>query len=116
MSKSPRQIADLQLIAYNLHQLDSFCALFAQDAQLIDLPSGQIVAEGMAQIQTMYQQRFDIPELRCRVHSKTDIGDFAIDRETVYGLPDGPMEIVAMYEVRDSVIQTVYFIRETHVI
>ena len=109
---TPRQIAIKQFDAYNNHDLDAFCALFATDAVLTDLPSGQVVAEGMAAIREMYQARFATPNLYCRVHSTNDIGDFAIDRETIYGLPDGPMDVVAMYEVKNNLIQRVFFIRD----
>jgi hypothetical protein len=108
---TPREIANQQLVAYNNHDLDAYCALFHEDATLIDLPSSNIVAEGIEQIRAMYQTRFAISELTCKVHSTSDIADFAIDRETIYGLPDGPVDIVAMYEVINGKIQRLFFIR-----
>ena len=108
---TPRQIADQQLVAYNNHDLDAYCALFHDNATLIDLPSSHVVAEGIEQIRTMYKTRFEIPRIQCKVHSTSDLANFAIDRETVYGLPDGPVDIVAMYEVIDSKIQRLFFIR-----
>ena len=109
--KTPRDIAIAQLEAYNRCDLDAFCALFAEDAILTDLPSGLVVAAGMDQIRAMYSDRFATPDLSCRVHATNDIGDFAIDRETVYGLPGGPVDVVAMYEVKHELIQRVFFIR-----
>ncbi len=109
---TPRQVAIKQLDAYNACDLEAFCALFAADAVLTDLPSGEVVATGIDAIRQMYQTRFSIPNLSCRVHSCNDIGDFAIDRETVYGLPDGPVDVVAMYEVKNNQIQRVFFIRD----
>lgn len=111
LNKTPRDIAIAQLAAYNNCDLDAFCALFAADAVLTDLPSGQVVAAGIAAIREMYKGRFATPDLHCKVHATNDIGDFAIDRETVYGLPDGPMDVVAMYEVKGGLIQRVFFIR-----
>lgn len=109
---TPRQVAILQFEAYNKHDLDAFCALFAADAVLTDLPSGQVVAAGIKAVREMYRARFSVPNLSCRVHATNDIGDFAIDRETIYGLPDGPMDVVAMYEVKNNLIQRVFFIRD----
>ena len=109
---TPRTIAIEQLQAYNRCDLDAFCALFAEDAVLIDLPSGQTLASGMGEIRAMYQERFATPGLACRVHATNDIGDFAIDRETVEGLPGGPVDVVAMYEVKQGLIQRVFFIRD----
>jgi len=108
---TPRQVAIEQLEAYNKRDLDAFCALFSSDAVLSDLPTGEVLAEGIDAIRQMYQSRFSIPNLSCHVHSSNDIGDFAIDRETVYGLPDGPVDVVAMYEVKNNLIQRVFFIR-----
>ncbi len=110
--KTPRDIAIEQLIAYNNKDLDAFCALFSANAVLTDLPSGQVVANGMNEIKSMYRDRFSTPNLSCRVHATNDIGDFAIDRETIEGLPDGPMDVVAMYEVKNEMIQRVFFIRQ----
>ncbi len=109
---TPRQIAIQQLAAYNKHDLEAFCALFAVDAVLTDLPSGQVLAAGIDAVRDMYRARFAVPNLSCRVHATNDIADFAIDRETVYGLPDGPLNVLAMYEVKNNLIQRVFFIRE----
>jgi hypothetical protein len=111
---TPRHIANLQLEAYNNHDLDTYCQLFTDDAELIDLPSSNTFASGIEQIRAIYQQRFNIETLVCKVHSRNDIGNFAIDHETVYGLPEGPVDIVAMYEVIEGKIQRVYFIREPY--
>ncbi len=109
--KTPRAMAIEQLIAYNDRDLEAFCALFADDAVLMDMPSGQVVAAGMTAIRDVYRERFSNPDLYCKVHASIDIGDFAIDHETVYGLPDGELDAVAMYEVKDNLIQRVFFIR-----
>ncbi len=112
MTKSPREIADEQLTAYNNHDLNAFCALFHEKAELIDLPSNTVVAKGMKAIRTLYADRFANPDLKCVVHTKTDLADFAIDRETLHGLPTGKVEIIAMYQVQNSLIDKVYFIRQ----
>ena len=110
---SPRKIAELQLIAYNNRDLDAFCDLFDKQAVLIDLPSQRVLAQGVEQIRSIYTERFALPQLHCVVHSTSDIADFAIDKETVYGIPGGPVNIVAMYQVNNDKIHRVYFIRET---
>ena len=111
---TPRDIAQLQLIAYNNKDLDAFCALFDDQAELIDLPSSQVIAQGMDEIREMYAKRFSEPNLSCTVHAHSDIGNFAIDRETVYGIADHPVDVVAMYEVINDKIQRVFFIRQNN--
>ena len=109
---TPREIANLQLIAYNNRDLDAFCELFEDSAQMIDLPSMRVIADGIDEIRSFYQKRFAVNELHCRVHSTSDIGNFAVDRETVSGIVDGPVDILAIYEVISSKIQRVHFIRQ----
>ena len=111
---TPRDIANAQLVAYNARDLDAFMALFAEDAWLEDLPTGQRRATGKAAITEHYRKRFgDNPNLHCVVHATMDLGDFAIDHEAVTGLSDGSeINAIAIYEVRDSLIQSVRFIRK----
>jgi uncharacterized protein (TIGR02246 family) len=110
---SPRDIVNRQLDAYNARDLQTFCNLFADEAVLIDLPTGDVIAQGKQSIAELYAARFrDNPQLNCTVHSRVDLASFAIDRETVNGLPGGPVDIIAIYEVREGLIQSVRFIRQ----
>jgi hypothetical protein len=112
MARTPREVVDLQLQAYNAHDIEGYCALFAETAVLADLETGSATAIGLPAIRAIYTQRFAIPNLRCTVHARMELGDFAIDRETVTGLPGGPVEIIAIYEVRDGLIRSVKFVRQ----
>lgn len=111
---TPRVIANRQLAAYNARDLAGFMALFAEDAWLEDMPTGQRRATGKDAITEIYRARFgDNPKLSCRVHARMDLGDFAIDHETVTGLADGSeIKCIAIYEVRDALIRSVRFIRQ----
>ena len=109
---TPRDIANQQLIAYNNRDLDVYCALFDDNAEVIDLPGSTTLARGIDEIRIMYEARFSTPDLLCKVHAHSDIGNFAVDRETVYGLPGGPVDVLAMYEVIDDKIQRLFFIRQ----
>ena len=109
---TPREIADRQLIAYNARDLEAFLALHAQDAVLTDLPTGKAVCRGQAEMRPFYAERFANPNLYCRVHAKLEIAGFAVDRETLYGVPGGPFDILALYQVTDGLIRRVFFLRE----
>lgn len=111
---SPRIIANRQLAAYNARNLAGFMALFADDAWLEDMPTGVRRATGKDAITEIYRARFgDNPKLHCKVHARIDLGDYAIDHETVTGLADGSeINCIAIYEVRDALIRSVRFIRQ----
>jgi hypothetical protein len=109
---SPRDVVNRQLVAYNAHDIDGYCALFANDATISDLVTGQMICVGLEQIRAVYEKRFaDNPKLHCIVHQKMEGANFAIDKETVSGLPTGPLHIMAIYEVREGLIRSLRFIR-----
>lgn len=110
----PRDIANAQLVAYNARDLAAFMALFDDDAWLEDLHTGQRRATGKPAILEIYRARFgDNPNLHCMVHATMDLGDYAIDHETVTGLADGSeFNCIALYEVRNGLICSVRFIRK----
>lgn len=107
-----RTIADRQLVAYNALDLDAYCALFHAEAELILLPSQEVVAKGLAKIREIYAVRFATPGLRCEVHERSALGRVAIDRETVHMDGEDPLEILALYEVEHGLIVRVFFLRE----
>jgi hypothetical protein len=109
---TPRDIVNQQLIIYNAHDIDGYCALFAEDAKIFDLVTGQMICDGLDAIRSVYTKRFaGNPNLHCIVHQKMESPDFAIDKEIVSGLPTGPLHIMAIYEVREGLIRSLRFIR-----
>lgn len=109
---TPRAVVDRQLAAYNAHDIAAYAALFAEDAVVGEYVSGEVRLRGRSAIAAFYARRFaDNPELRCTVTARIDLGTCAIDRETVTGLPGPDLELVAIYEVRDGLIQSLRFIR-----
>ena len=106
-----RRVADAQLAAYNAQDMEAYLALFHADAVLINLPDQTVVAEGLEAIREMYTARFATPGLHCEVHHRSEIGNIAIDRETVHTDGNAPVDILAMYEVVDRKIKRIFFIR-----
>ena len=111
VSAEARAIADAQLVAYNACDMDSYLALFHKDAVLVNLPDQEVVAEGIEAIRVMYEARFKTPGLRCEVRHRSEIGNIAIDRETVHTDGNPPVDILAMYEVVENRIQRIFFVR-----
>lgn len=111
---SPREVVNRQLEVYNAHDIDGYCALFAPDATISDLVTGQMMCNGLAEIRSAYTKRFtENPKLHCIVHQRMEGPTHAIDKETVSGLPSGPLHLIAIYEVQDGLIRSLRFIRWT---
>lgn len=106
-----RAVADAQLVAYNAQDMESYLSLFHDDAVLVNLPGQTVVADGIAAIRAMYEARFKTPGLRCEVHHRSEIGNIAIDRETVHTDGNFPVDILAMYEVTEGKIKRIFFVR-----
>jgi hypothetical protein len=111
---TPRDIVNRQLEVYNAHDIDGYCALFAEDATISDLVTGQMICNGIDEIRSVYKKRFaDNPKLHCIVHQRLEGPTHAIDKETVSGLPTGNLHLMAIYEVREGLIRSLRFIRWT---
>ena len=110
-SEAAREIANAQLVAYNAHDLDGFMALFHEEAILVSLPEQEVLAVGKEAIRERYKARFATPGLHCEVTHRSEIGNIAIDRETVFTDAHPPTDALAMYEVVDHKIKRFFLIR-----
>lgn len=111
MVRTPEDIIQAQLEAYNARDVDAFLALHAEDAQLFALPENKLIAAGQAQLRERYSQRFSNPELHATVVQRIVRGNYVIDHEEIVGMtPDAVVKAVAIYELVDEKIQRVWFI------
>jgi len=101
-----------QLDAYNRHDLEAFLATYAPTVRVYDHPD-QLQYTGVAQMRKVYGDFFSAaPKVRATVLKRITQGNHVIDHEHVSGLPDGTeIQAVAIYEVRNGRIETVWFIR-----
>ena len=108
---APEAVVQTQLEAYNARDIDAFLATYANDAQLFELPD-KLLARGTDQLRERYTKRFADARLRAEIVNRIVLGNTVIDHERVrLTLPEGPgtLEAVAIYEVRDGKITTVWF-------
>lgn len=109
---SPREIVDCQLRAYNGRKIAAYCALYAPDAAISTLNNGAEHARGIDAIRTYFIERFQSsPQLHCQIKNRIELGNFVVDHEVVTGIGAGILEVIAIYEVRDSLIQSLRFVR-----
>lgn len=109
--QSPEAVIQAQVEAYNAHDIDAFMALHSPTAKLYNLTSGELIFEGEATIRERYTNRFTNPDLHAEIINRMVIGNRVIDHERVRGIePDRDVEVVAVYDVEDGLIQRVWFI------
>ncbi len=105
---SPDTVVQRQLDAYNARDIDALLATYALDAQQYAHP-GQLIAEGHAEIRARMAVRFQEPNLHAQLLSRAVMGHVVIDHEIVtrtFSEGTGTQEMIAIYEVRDGLIQS----------
>ncbi len=95
---TPAEIAQRQLEAYNVQDLDAFCACYADDVVVADL-NGQTTSTGIAAFRARYADTFSkFPQNKVRLVNRIAVGDHVMDHEDVSRTPQGPrFEVVAIY-------------------
>lgn len=113
-SRTPVEVAQAQLDAYNARDLDTFCAQFAEDAQVFELGAIAPSTAGLPAIRERYRQLFEhSPTLHSDVISRVHLGRAVVDLEKISGRmgSDESFDILAIYEIEGGLIRRVHFAR-----
>ena len=111
ISFDPAAFAQRQLEAYNARDLERFVREYTEDVQVFRLPDPKPAIVGRAAFAAHYRDnRFNLPSLHAEVVNRMVFGNKVIDQEMITGLPDGPMEAAAIYEVTERGISKVWFV------
>ncbi len=99
-----------QLEAYNARDLDRFLAEYTDDVRVFRPPATEPVLSGKKAFGEHYaRNRFNLPKLHARLVNRMVSRNIVVDQEEITGL-DGPdLAAVAVYEVVDGRIRTVWF-------
>lgn len=108
---SPAEAAvQRQLDAYNARDLQRFVAEYADDVRVFRPPAAEPVLSGKAAFADHYaKHRFNLPDLHAELVGRMVSGHIVVDQERITGLPGGELAAVAVYEVVDGRIRTVWF-------
>ncbi|MGY4514447.1 nuclear transport factor 2 family protein [Lysobacter sp. HA18] len=108
----PVAVVRRQLDAYNRHDLDAFMATYAADAKVWRMPGAAPALDGADAIRAFYRDsRFNVPTLHAELVARTSLGHKVVDHERVTGLGATPTEALAVYEVVDGRIATVWLFK-----
>ena len=107
----PAAVVQAQLDAYNARDIEALMRTYAPDAQQFAL-HGALLAEGQDAIRPRYEARFQEPDLRAQLLTRSVVGNIVTDVELVYrNFPEGrgTVEMLCVYEVVDGRIQRASF-------
>jgi hypothetical protein len=111
--KTPEQLAQLQLDAYNAKKIDEFVAQYDDNIIVMDFPTNNITLEGKVAFTERYKKLFEEnPQLHAELKNRTVMGNHIIDHEYLTGRANGTTgEAIAIYEVNETHIVKVWFIK-----
>ncbi|NHQ84968.1 SnoaL-like domain-containing protein [Iodobacter sp. HSC-16F04] len=108
--RSPAQLAQDQLEAYNAKDLDAFCACYSPDVQVWHPPAASPGLRGMDQFRARYAaSSFANPAQRAEVGQRIVMGNKVVDHEWVYGRSAQPEAVIVIYHCEDGLIKDVFF-------
>ena len=94
-----------QFEAYNARDLERFLQHFSDDVIVYRAHQSQAAIVGKANLAEFYRtQRFNRPMLKAELLSRTTMGNKVFDCERITGVADSPVEMAAVFDVRDGVI------------
>jgi putative hydrolase of HD superfamily len=109
---TPAELIQRQLDAYNARDIEAFMTCWSPDAELFEHPL-KLLARGAAQIRQRHLDRFKEPNLQARLVNRLSAGTTVVDPEVMTSnFPEGvgQVDVIAIYDVRESKIARVWFI------
>jgi len=110
LKETPSALAQRQLNAYNLRNIDAFLEPYADDVEIYNYPN-DLRFKGKETMRKGYATMFErTPNLHCELLGRIVQGNIVIDKERVQ-FGEKVMEAVAIYHIENNKIKKVYFIQ-----
>ncbi len=110
LKDTPTDLAQRQLNAYNLRNIEAFLEPYHEDVEIYLYPD-KFQYKGKETMRTNYAQMFEnTPNLHCELKGRIAQGNIVIDQERVQ-FGNRILEAVAIYHMEDGKIKRVYFIQ-----
>lgn len=97
-----------QMDAYNRRDLNEFLSCYADSVDL--LADGVVAVSGKQDLRAMYAEQFTESRVRATSVGRMHHGEWVVDAERLVaeGVPD--VAVLAVYRVRDGLIDQVHFL------
>ncbi len=110
LKDTPEDLAQRQLNAYNLRNIDAFLEPYADDVEIYTFPN-KLESKGKENMRKSYLPMFEnTPNLHCELVNRIVQGNTVIDQERVQ-FGDQIVEAIAIYHVENGKIKRVYFMQ-----
>ena len=108
--KSPLDVVNQRMHAYNQHDLKQFLATYHENVQVYTYPDNRL-AEGKEHLQSIFEPMLKEGKVKVKIHHQIQKDSYVINHETViYGTTE--TEYVSVYKVENGLITEVRFIRD----
>lgn len=108
--RSPAELAQAQLEAYNRKDLEAFCACYSEDVKVWHPPEPEPRLSGMTAFRARYAAGpFAQPAAQAEVSQRLVLPEMVVDHEVVHGRGDAPHELAVVYRCREGLIAEVFF-------
>jgi hypothetical protein len=105
-------VIDLQVEAYNAHNLEKFCSWYVEGIEVWNLGEARPFIASMAELRAVYGKKFENPELHTQIVNRIAMGRYVVDHERITGVGAQPAEATVVYEVEGELIRRVYIMRK----
>lgn len=110
LKDTPADLAQRQLNAYNLRDIDAFLEPYAENVEIYTFPD-ELQTKGKDNMRKIYASKFEnTPNLHCELVNRIVQGNTIIDQERVQ-FGNQIVEAIAVYHIEDGKIKKVYFIQ-----
>ncbi|HQZ82702.1 MAG TPA: nuclear transport factor 2 family protein [Pyrinomonadaceae bacterium] len=114
--KTPEQVAQSLIDAYNARDMDGILKAYASDSTAYALPTGEVILKGHDAIRKKFARVLE-PNVKLKVEIVSRIvdGKYVIDKEKISGTADGkPIEFygTVIYEIVDGMIRKEWYPRQ----
>lgn len=108
--RSPLEVVNQRMGAYNDHDLSSFMAAYAEDIGIFTYPAKSL-GKGKKHLRSIFEPMFEEGTVQVEVHHQIAKDSYVVNHETVRE-GEKATEYVSIYEVRNGLIQSVSFVRD----